>query len=66
LGKVAIYTLNHQGKRLSIRIGNKWQVIDPLQSKYTELLSKAARGKTVLVRIYLDRKLVMTKQQKVR
>lgn len=66
LGKVAIYTLNHQGKRLSIRIGNKWQVIDPLTSNFTETLTASVRGGTVTVKVYLDRKLVETRQTRVR
>jgi hypothetical protein len=66
LGKAAVYTKNHEGKRLSIRIGKKWQVFDPLKKNYTFNYTKVGKGKTITVMVYIDRKLVKVQQIKIR
>lgn len=65
LGFAAVYTKNHEGKRLSMKIGNKWRVIQSLGSDYTYNLTKVGAGKTITVEVYLDRQLVQVKQIKV-
>jgi hypothetical protein len=65
LGYAAVYTKNHEGKRLSMRIGSKWRVIDPLSANYTYNFTKVGKGKTVTVMVYLDRKLVKVQQIKI-
>ncbi len=65
LGFAAVYTKNHEGKRLSMKIGNKWRVIDPLTANYTYNFTKVGVGRTVTVMVYLDRELVQVKQIKI-
>jgi hypothetical protein len=65
LGFAAVYTKNHEGKRLSMRIGSKWRVIDPLGANYTYNFTKVGVGRTVTVMVYLDRKLVKVQQIKI-
>ena len=65
LGYAAVYTKNHEGKRLSMKIGNKWRVIDPLAANYTYNYTKVGVGKTVTVEVYIDRVLVQVKQIKI-
>jgi hypothetical protein len=65
LGFAAVYTKNHEGKRLSMRIGSKWRVIDPLSANYTYNFTKVGVGRTVTVMVYLDRKLVKVQQIKI-
>jgi hypothetical protein len=66
LGYAAVYTKNHEAKRLSMRIGSKWRVIDPLEANYTYNFTKVGAGKTVTVMVYLDRELVQVKQIQIR
>jgi len=65
LGYVAVYTKNHEGKRLSMKIGNKWRVIDSLGANYTYNLTKVGIGRTVSVEVYIDRVLVQVKQIRI-
>ena len=65
LGYAAVYTKNHEGKRLSMKIGNKWRVIDPLDANYTYSYTKVGVGRTVTVEVYIDRVLVQVKQIKI-
>jgi hypothetical protein len=66
LGRAAVYTKNHEGRRLSIRVGKKWFVIDPLKTNYTIHLTRVGKGKTITVMAYLDRKIVRVQQIKIR
>lgn len=65
LGFAAVYTKNHEGKRLSMKIGTKWRVIESLQANYTYNFTKVGVGRTVTVMVYLDRKLVKVQQIKI-
>jgi hypothetical protein len=66
LGYAAVYTKNHEGKRLSMKIGNKWRVIESLGANYTYNLTKVGTGKTLTVMVYLDRQLIQVEQIRVR
>ena len=66
LGYAAVYTKNHEGKRLSMKIGDKWRVIESLDANYTYNLTKVGAGKTVTVMVYLDRQLVQVEQILIR
>ena len=61
----AVHTKNYEGKRLSMKIGNKWRVVESLGANYTYNLTKVGAGKTVTVMVYIDRQLVQVKQIKV-
>jgi hypothetical protein len=65
-GFAAVYTKNLEGKRLSMKFGNKWRVVSKLPANYTLNLFKSARGKTLQTMVYIDRKLVKISNLRVR
>ncbi len=65
-GFAAVYTKNLEGKRLSIKFGNKWRVVSKLPANYTINLFKSARGKTLQTKVFIDRKLEKVQQLKIR
>jgi hypothetical protein len=65
-GYAAVYTKNLAGKRLSLKVGNKWRVVKKLPAQYTYNFTKVGKNKTVTVMVYVDRKLISVKQLLVR
>jgi hypothetical protein len=57
-GFVAVYTKNLEGKRLSMKVGNRWRVVSQIPSNYTMNLIKVGRGKNLETKVYIDRQLV--------
>lgn len=65
-GYAAVYTKNFKGHALSILVANKERQIDLLEADFTQNLTFIGAGKTVIVMVYLDRKLVRVQQLQVR
>jgi len=62
-GFVAIYALNHEGKRLSAKVGNDWVVVTAIPAATNNLFRRVefvGAGVEISVRIYIDRKLEVT------
>jgi len=61
-GYVAIYTKGYEGKRLSIKIGGSWAVIDSIETSpgkpYSLTKRKVGPNQRIAVEVYIDRKLV--------
>lgn len=65
-GFVAVYTKNLEGKRLSIKFGNRWRVVPNIPTNYTKNLLKQSRGKLVETKVFIDRQLVKIRALRVR
>ena len=59
-GYVAVYTLGYNGSRLSAKIGNDWLIVESIEGEYARHLEKVGSGVPIVVRVYLDRELVLT------
>jgi len=60
-GVVAIYAKGFEGQRLSAKVGEDWVIVRSLGSNYVRLIEPIrALGKRLLVRIFIDRRLVGT------
>lgn len=62
-GYVAVYALNHQGARLSAKVGQDWIIVDPIPNNASNLFRVTdftGPNVDISVRIYIDRKLVET------
>jgi hypothetical protein len=61
-GFVAIYTLGHEGSRLSAKVAGKWLVIDPIAlasgKGYSLTRRKTGAGYLINVEVFIDRELV--------
>jgi len=61
-GELSITAKDLDGKRLSIRVGSRWQVIEKIPSNFTTLRFKVEPSKTITVMVFLDRKLSQISQ----
>lgn len=61
-GFVAVYTLGYEGSRLSAKIGNDWLIVESIVGKFARHLERVGSGVSILVRVYIDRELVETKE----
>ena len=62
-GYVALYALNHEGKRLSAKVGNDWVIVESIPKSVNNLyrhVEFTGVGYEVQVRIFIDRKLEAT------
>lgn len=59
-GKVAVYAKGYEGKRLSVKIGNDWVIVNSLASNFERVTYFTGAGASIAVRIYIDRVLVDT------
>lgn len=62
-GYVAIYALNHEGKRLSMKVGKDWRVVNSIPASANNLyrfVEQVGAGVDIAVRIYIDRVLLET------
>lgn len=60
-GYVAVYALNHEGKRLSMKIGKDWRVIPSIPARSNNLyrfVEQVGPGVDITALIYIDRVLV--------
>jgi hypothetical protein len=62
-GYVALYALNHEGKRLSAKVGNDWVIVESIPKSINNLyrhVEFTGVGYEVQVRIFIDRELEAT------
>lgn len=62
-GYVALYALNHEGQRLSAKVGKDWVIVDPIPPAKNNLfrfVEFTGVGYQIRVRLYIDRELVET------
>lgn len=59
-GVVVVYVKGQEGKRLSAKIGKDWVVVPSLSSNFERVVDSVGVGRTIQVKIYIDRKLVRT------
>lgn len=62
-GYVALYALNHEGQRLSAKVGKDWVIVDPIPPSKNNLfrfVEFTGVGYQIRVRLYIDRELVET------
>jgi hypothetical protein len=61
-GELSITAKDLEGKRLSIKVGSRWQVIEKIPNNLTTLRFTVEPGKTITVMVFLDRKLSQISQ----
>jgi len=61
-GELSITAKDLEGKRLSIRVGSRWQVIERIPNNLTTLRFTVEPSKTITVMVFLDRKLSQISQ----
>jgi hypothetical protein len=61
-GELSITARDLEGKRLSIRVGSRWQVIEKIPNNLTTLRFTVEPRKTITVMVFLDRKLSQISQ----
>jgi hypothetical protein len=61
-GELSITAKDLEGKRLSIKVGSRWQVIEKIPNNFTTLRFTVEPGKTITVMVFLDRKLSQISQ----
>jgi hypothetical protein len=62
-GYVVLYALNFEGKRLSVKVGNDWVIVEPIPAAVNNLhrqVEFTGVGYEVQVRIFIDRELAVT------
>jgi hypothetical protein len=62
-GSVVLYALNYEGKRLSVKVGNDWVIVEPIPAAVNNLYRQVeftGVGYEVQVRIFIDRELEVT------
>jgi uncharacterized repeat protein (TIGR02543 family) len=59
-GFVALYAKGYEGFRLSAKIGRDWVIVPALGGQYVRVLERVGAGYRILVRIYIERKLLKT------
>jgi hypothetical protein len=62
LGELSIAAKDLEGKRLSIKVGSRWQVIEKIPNNLTTLRFTVEPSKTITVMVFLDRKLSQISQ----
>jgi hypothetical protein len=62
LGELSITAKDIEGKRLSIKVGSRWQVIEKIPNNLTTLRFTVEPSKTITVMVFLDRKLSQISQ----
>jgi hypothetical protein len=61
-GELSITAKDLEGKRLSIKVGSRWQVIEKIPNNLTTLTFTVEPSKTITVMVFLDRKLSQISQ----
>jgi hypothetical protein len=62
LGELSITAKDLEGKRLSVKVGSRWQVIEKIPNSLTTLRFTVEPSKTITVMVFLDRKLSQISQ----
>jgi hypothetical protein len=61
-GFVAVYAKGYEGQRLSAKIGEDWVIVDSLESSFVRVVDRVGRTNfQITLRVYIDRRLVLTK-----
>jgi hypothetical protein len=61
-GELSITAKDLESKRLSIKVGSRWQVIEKIPNNLTILKFSIEPDKTITVMVFLDRKLSQISQ----
>jgi hypothetical protein len=61
-GELSIAAKDLEGKRLSVKVGSRWQVIEKIPNNLTTLRFTVEPSKTITVMVFLDRKLSQISQ----
>jgi hypothetical protein len=61
-GELSITAKDLEGKRLSIKVGSRWQVIEKIPNNLTTMRFTVEPSKTITVMVFLDRKLSQISQ----
>ena len=61
-GELSITAKDLEGKRLSVKVGSRWQVIEKIPNNLTILKFSIEPDKTITVMVFLDRKLSQISQ----
>ncbi len=61
-GELSITAKDLEGKRLSVKVGSRWQVIEKIPNNLTTLKFTVEPSKTITVMVFLDRKLSQISQ----
>jgi hypothetical protein len=62
LGELSITAKDLEGKRLSVKVGSRWQVLEKIPNNLTTLRFTVEPRKTITVMVFLDRKLSQISQ----
>jgi hypothetical protein len=61
-GELSITAKDLEGKRLSVKVGSRWQVVEKIPNNLTTLRFTVEPRKTITIMVFLDRKLSQISQ----